>query len=141
MYGEVLNVEKGALAFQSAGGCSVGWMRYFPFDSYASGGTSPADFKREEDRGGPYAGEGYRKAWLATIKVPSQSKVRDALIGAGYSLMATSPAAHDNEVMELWGKGFTLSKSVEGPTRKLRERAARKPRVARVSHRRAALAA
>jgi len=141
MYAEVLNVEKGPLGFQDAGGCSVGWMRYFPFDSYMTGGVAIEDFKRAEGLGGTYSGQGYRKAWLATIKVPEQSKVRAALEAAGYKLMATSPTAHDDDTMELWGKGFTISTPVEGPARKLRERAIRKPRVARIPHRRAALAA
>jgi hypothetical protein len=142
MYGEVLNVEQGPLAYMDAGGCSVGFMRYFPFDNYQSQPVTPDAFAQAEKQGGTYSGLDYRKAWLATIKVPSQSRMRDALGAAGYVLMATSPCAHTSEEhMELWGKGFTISKPVEGPARKLRERAIRKPRVARIPHRRAAKAA
>jgi hypothetical protein len=129
MHPEDLKVDqKSPLEFQDQGGCSMGWMRGFPHDAYTysgdASGLTPQAFEKAEGLGGSYSGMGYRKAWLASIKVPSQSKMRALLQAAGYVLLATSAAAHDpNEKMELWGKGFTIPVQENKPAQRLRARA------------------
>lgn len=140
MIAEVKKVDSGPLAFEDSGGCSIGWLRYFPYDAWSNtpaSALSPEAFKTAEDIGGSYSGMHYRKAWLATIKVPSQSQMREPLLAAGYVLIATSPAAHDSDTMELWGKGFTVPARENKPAQKLRART----RLVRHPHRRAAHAA
>ena len=123
MYPVELQMTKDALAFNDPGGCSIGWMRGFPYDTYIDPKVvSPEAFAKAEAGPSPvYGAGGMRKAWLASIMVPQQSKVREALTAAGYQLLGTSGQAHNAEGhMELWGKGFTLP--VVKPVERLKRR-------------------
>lgn len=139
MHAQELKVDTAPLQFRDCGGCSIGWMQGFPYDAYKYGDSnvSPEAFTKAESIGGTYTGMHYRRAWLASIKIPDQAGVREALKAAGYALIATSEAAHDSKAkMELWGKGFTVQ--AEKPVEKIRARAVK---LLRHPHRRAAQAA